>query len=249
MGPIAGLGLLAKLKSLLGKFFNVYALGGTTGGIVVRQPSGVAGTNEIQVSYSGGAGLVENKSGNMTVKAPTGTYLYLDAGAGIVQSQSTFSANGANFLFQFTTHIRCNNDVGLIWNSVGCLRMTGGTTATPGVLLSALLVEANTAGSGSPNVLLSTESGTVLTNEGATAENYHTLPSAAATYVFEFYCQDADGIRVVAAAGDTIRDLATVSAVAGYIRSSTVGSVIRLVALNATEWFVASKQGTWTIDV
>lgn len=110
------------------------------------------------------------------------------------------------------------------------------------------VVEANTADSASPNLLAATESRKVLTNEGATAENYHTLPAAAAGLDFEFICQDADGIRITAAAGDTIRDVSTVSATAGYIRSSTVGSVVRLKAVNATEWFVVYKQGTWTID-
>ena len=117
-----------------------------------------------------------------------------------------------------------------------------------GNILTTYLVEANTAGSGSPNILAATESRSVMTNEGATAENYHTLPTAAAGYDFTFVCQDSDGIRVVANTGDTIRDVGTVSASAGYIRSSTIGSVIRLLAINATEWIVVSKQGTWTID-
>lgn len=110
------------------------------------------------------------------------------------------------------------------------------------------LVEANTAGSGAPNVLLKNESLTLLTNEGTTAQNYHTLPTAVAGIEFDFVVQDADGIRIVAAAGDTIRDLATVSAAAGYIQSTTVGSTLRLTAINATEWVVLSKQGTWTVD-
>lgn len=115
-------------------------------------------------------------------------------------------------------------------------------------VLSKSLVEANTDGSGSPNTLLSTESSTILTNEGATAENYHALVSAAAGYEFEFICQDSDGIRIVANTGDTIRDNEVVSTTAGYIRSAVVGSVIRLRAINATEWFVVYKSGHWSID-
>jgi hypothetical protein len=41
-------------------------------------------------------------------------------------------------------------------------------------------VEASTAGSGAPNVLAAPESRKLLTNEGAGAEAYHTLPAAAA---------------------------------------------------------------------
>lgn len=138
-------------------------------------------------------------------------------------------------------------DAGLTRSAAGVLRVSNGSTGI-GAVLSSRLVEANTAGSGSPNVLVGTESGTVLTNEGATAQNYHTLPTAVAGLVFEFVVQDSDGVRVVAATGDTIRDVGTVSTTAGYIQSTTVGSTLRLVAINATEWVVTAKQGTWTID-
>jgi hypothetical protein len=109
------------------------------------------------------------------------------------------------------------------------------------------LVEANTAGSASPNVLINGESGNVLTNEGSTAQNYHTLPSAAAGYVFTFIVQDADGIRVTAASGDTIRLGASVSAAAGHIDSTTIGDSVTLKAINATEWVATSIVGAgWT---
>ncbi|MCY2925982.1 MAG: hypothetical protein NT031_11190 [Planctomycetota bacterium] len=109
-------------------------------------------------------------------------------------------------------------------------------------------VEASTAASGSPNVLTVRETGKTLTNEGATARNYHTLPSAAAGMSFEFVVQDSDGMRIVAAAGDTIRVAGNVSAAAGYIQNATVGSAIRLLAVNATEWIAVSYVGTWTVD-
>lgn len=110
------------------------------------------------------------------------------------------------------------------------------------------LVEANTAGSGAPNVLAAAETRTLLSNEGATAQNYHTLPAAAAGLVFEFFLQDADGIRVVANTGDTIRVLSLVSPAAGYVESTTIGSSITLKAINATEWVTTSAVGTWTVS-
>lgn len=137
-------------------------------------------------------------------------------------------------------------DTALVRSAAGVARVFTGSAT--GSLLAKTLVEANTAGSGSPNILTEAESGTLLTNEGASAQNYHTLPTAVAGLVFEFIVQDADGIRVVAAAGDTIQDVGTVSAAAGYIQSTTIGSAIRMVAINATQWVVTSKQGTWTID-
>lgn len=120
--------------------------------------------------------------------------------------------------------------------------------ATPEAGGSSLTVEANTAGSGAPNVLLADESGKFLTNEGATAEQYNTLPTAAANLEFTAYCQDADGIRVTANTGDTIRIGGLVSAAAGYIRTTEIGACVKLVAINATEWVAQTVPvGTWEI--
>ena len=58
-----------------------------------------------------------------------------------------------------------------------------------------VLVEANTAGSGAHEC--SYDFGIcskTLTNEGATAQNYHTLPSAASGLKYTFVVQDSDGI-------------------------------------------------------
>ena len=162
------------------------------------------------------------------------------AGVVVGSNKGFFSASGP----ESNTNSR---DTGLVRSAPAVWRASNASSGT-GVVLHAALVEANTAGSGAPNVLTAIESGTVLTNEGATAQNYHTLPTAVAGLVFEFAVQDADGIRVVAAAGDTIQDVGTVSATAGYIQSTTIGSVIRLAAINATQWVVMSKQGTWTVD-
>lgn len=118
--------------------------------------------------------------------------------------------------------------------------------SAPAYVFFARAIEASTAGSGAPNVLLAVESFRVLTNEGSTATNYHTLPTAVAGYVFTFCVQDADGLRVTAAAADTIRVIDKVTAAAGYIESTTIGSTVTLVAINATEWFATSINGVWT---
>jgi len=109
-------------------------------------------------------------------------------------------------------------------------------------------VEANTAGSGSPNVLTAVESYTVLTNETATEKNYHTLPLAAAGIQYTFAVQDSDGIRITAETGDTIRVAGSVSGSGGYVESTTVGDVITLLAVNDTEWFAIQVVGTgWSV--
>lgn len=136
-------------------------------------------------------------------------------------------------------------DTGLARNSAAVVRVSNGSTGI-GSLLSSVLVEANTAGSGTPNAIAATESGTVFTNEGVTAKNYHTLPSAVAGYKFTFIVQDADGMRIVANTDDTIRVIDKVTAAAGYIESTTIGSVVTLIAINATEWIATSIHGTWT---
>lgn len=189
--------------------------------LIARQDGGVVGTDEVQILHDGTDGFVESKSNGLYFKTNGISALLISGGADNVYL-------GTN---TYLRHIQLNWS--LYPSGEGLLRT---------------LIEANTAGSGSPNILTATESRTALTNEGATAENYHTLPTAAAGLDFEFVCQDGDGIRITANTGDTIRDVATVSATAGYIRSSTIGSVIRLKAINATEWFVVYKQGTWTVD-
>lgn len=141
-------------------------------------------------------------------------------------------------------------DIGLARSAAGVVKVTDGSSGN-GSLLSNKLVEANVAGSGAPNVLVASESGTVLTNEGATAENYHTLPAAVAGLEYTFIVQDTDGIRITAAAGDTIRPIAgtAASATGGFIRCATAGAYMRLQAINNTEWICVGSAGVWTIDV
>lgn len=85
----------------------------------------------------------------------------------------------------------------------------------------------------------------IITNEGATSKPTYTLPTAVAGVRREYVIQDSDGARIQANTGDTIRDGSSVSASAGYIESTTVGSTICLLAINATEWIVMYKNGTW----
>jgi len=91
------------------------------------------------------------------------------------------------------------------------------------------------------------DSGTTFTNEGTTAKRDFNLPAAAAGLEYNFIVQDSDGLKIIAAAGDTIRNGAAVSAAAGYVENTTIGSSITLIAINATEWVTKhSPIGTWT---
>ncbi|NUN51424.1 MAG: hypothetical protein HUU06_01375 [Planctomycetaceae bacterium] len=105
-----------------------------------------------------------------------------------------------------------------------------------------------TNGSGSPLTLYASDSGKVLTNRGAVAEAYANLPTAVAGQRFLAVVVAAQALRLVAGAGDTIRDGATVSAAAGYASMAGVaGNYFEVVCLNATEWVVVRKLGTLTV--
>lgn len=91
------------------------------------------------------------------------------------------------------------------------------------------------------------DNGKGFSNEGASAQAVFNLPAAKKGLRFSFYCQDADGIKAVAAVGDTIRLAASVSGTAGNVASTAIGSSITLEAINATEWVARSSIGTWIV--
>jgi hypothetical protein len=98
-------------------------------------------------------------------------------------------------------------------------------------------------------VLAAADSKTVLTNLGAAALVTQNLPAAAAGLEFIAVVRDADGLKLVAAAGDTIRIGTSVTPAAGYIESTELGASIRLMALDDTAWVaIGTPQGTWTVS-
>lgn len=130
----------------------------------------------------------------------------------------------------------------------------GGSTATSAMIdeLGTNLhrrVTANTAGSGAPKVLIASDTWSIWTNEGASAKNYYTLPTAVAGLQFGFCVQDTDGIRVVASSGDTIRLSSLVTSAAGYIEATNIGACVTLTAINATEWYGTEITGVPGWDV
>lgn len=73
-----------------------------------------------------------------------------------------------------------------------------------------------------------------------------TLPTAAAGWTYTFVVMDADGLKIQAATGDDIRVIDKITGTAGYISSTTIGSVVTLVAVDATTWVATSIHGVWT---
>jgi hypothetical protein len=193
-----------------------------------------------------GIGLAAISSSSLYIKGATN-----DNSASSLKAASNNGSTYCEMLNNGTLDVRSriavNSQLYLTSDATGQLYLQNAGLTGPGVLRCTRLVEANTAGSGTPNALETSEVRKLFTNEGTTAVNYHTLPTAAANLEYTFYVQDADGIRITANTGDTIRIAATVSSVAGYITSTTIGDSVTLVAINATEWVATSLVGAgWT---
>ncbi len=101
---------------------------------------------------------------------------------------------------------------------------------------------------GSPNTLLGTETRKVIVGANVGEMNGHVLPAAVINLAFTFICNNANGVRVKAAASDTIRVDASITITEGYIESTVVGSAVELVCIDGTEWIATSIVGTWVVE-
>lgn len=95
--------------------------------------------------------------------------------------------------------------------------------------------------------LTADDSGLTIDNDGASSLVTFVLPTARQGHVFEFVVLSANGIRVSAPSGHTIRVGASVSASAGRIDSTTVGSAVRLIKGSGNQWVAATTVGTWAV--
>jgi len=97
--------------------------------------------------------------------------------------------------------------------------------------------------------LKASDSGKLITNAGAGGDLVHTLPAAAAGYVFEHANEAAHKTKYSAAGSDEIGDGASDSTAGGGIEvSAAVGGTLVLKAVSAGRWRVMSKTGTWTLS-
>lgn len=96
--------------------------------------------------------------------------------------------------------------------------------------------------------LLVADSGACITNKGASAKVEVTLPSAVAGLVFTFLIEDTDGIKVIAATGDTLCVHGDISAAGGDSESFLVGDWIYFVATDSTAWLSNGFEGLWVVD-
>lgn len=99
----------------------------------------------------------------------------------------------------------------------------------------------------SPVTVAVGESRALYTNEGSGGSITFNLPAAAANLEYLFFVQAAHNVVVDAAGTNTIRIAAGVSSAGGTATNGTVGGVLHLVAINATEWVALSSTGTWAL--
>lgn len=69
-----------------------------------------------------------------------------------------------------------------------------------------------------------------------------TLPACAAGLNGTFMAADSDSIRITITAGDSL--ITTTGA--AYVTTTTVAGNVRIVAIDATRWFMLGAIGTWT---
>lgn len=98
----------------------------------------------------------------------------------------------------------------------------------------------------SPKVLVPGDSGSyLLSDTGAAARNYATLPAATAGLRFRFGCDSAQGLRLTAAGTDRIQRLTTTSGAGGYYETPAEdGFQGEVVCWKATQWVIANEWGT-----
>lgn len=191
----------------------------------------------INVGIIGGANVAKNSATNIgilgiglntgTTPIQIGGYFGLNATTPTFASAALMADNGSQ-----TSDIFVARDNGTAIFKI----LDGGGT------LYQRFISAKAA---TPVTVASTDSGTVYTNEGTSVKIVFNLPTAVANLTYTVVVQDNDGVDIVANTGDTIRFAGTVTAAAGTITSTTIGSSITLVAVNATEWIATSLMGTW----
>jgi len=94
--------------------------------------------------------------------------------------------------------------------------------------------------------LVALDVGGYYNNVGAGAAATNTLPTAVAGMQYSFYVDAAQILCIQAVGSDTIRSAGTVSAAAGNIFSSTIGSALHLFSPKANVWVIDHIVGTWT---
>lgn len=212
----------------------------TSGKFISTSTSASASSCDVQVRGAGGPGT--------GMFGQSDTILGFAAGGAHTMGMSgSYFELGASKILAWTSTgdpFTAAEDLGIARAAAGIAEINSGTAGT---LRALLKIESVAAKSATPYSVLASESGRTFTNEGAAAQIVFNLPPAAVGLAYTFIVQDADGIQVVANTGDTVRIAASVSAAAGSATSTTIGSTVTFVAINATEWISVATNGVWVV--
>lgn len=245
-GPASSTNLaIALFDGTTGKLLkNSLATINSTGSINIPDAEGYQVGAITLLSHSSGTGTTTLGNNTVTrtdVASSTNVYIKIGATLKALFTASLLLIDTASQLVWGTAGVDAG-DTGLKRVAAGIVGVTNGSTGI-GAINASHVVAAKTAA----YTVLTTDCNTRFTNEGATARVDFSLPGAVAGLTYTFIVQDVDGIRVIAAAGDTIRINTSVSAAAGRIDATAIGSCVKLTAINATEWIAEYSIGTWTV--
>lgn len=139
---------------------------------------------------------------------------------------------------------------GIVFRYTGLLGLSGtsGASGTSGFSASNRFVTVENA---AKTLNATSDVGRAFTNEGATGEVLYTLPSAVSGLNYEFYCfgfTGFSGLKVRGASGNFIRLGQTQTVSSGFVLSTETGANMRLLALNASQWFGGGIVGTWDVE-
>jgi hypothetical protein len=173
-------------------------------------------------------GLVVTVSGSVTVTDKSGV-VYNKSGVMYRETNDTYSPTGTidSSLF-VVTKTKAGSYLwdGAIFNSVSPIKEIQAVTAN--------------------KTETSADRDIVVTNTGASSKPIITLETASVGLVRQFIVTDSDGIRIKANSGDTIRVINNITASAGYVESTAVGSFITLICYASNSWICSNFCGPWT---
>jgi hypothetical protein len=111
------------------------------------------------------------------------------------------------------------------------------------------LVEQSNHIAASPNVIIALENNKLFTNDGATAENVHTLPPCELGLRYTFFVKETVGIKIQAGSGTGEHLRLGDAGPVDYVQSSVVGAVIEFVCVTSTAWIaLADDPVDWTAN-
>lgn len=194
------------------------------------------------ISLNGTVGDVTIKDATPTLEFKDSSCTDNDVNFDIVAAATDTGTGAEDIDVTFGAQVAGTKVTFLNFDADGSLSLGyGGQPVWVAKLQSAYTVTPNT-GTATP---ASTDSGTVYNNIGDSDGSTITLPTAAAGLQFTVCVMVNQIITVTAGTGDLIRIAANVTAAAGSITSSTVGSSVTLVAQDNETWLATAYTGNW----